>query len=107
MPPRLAHRADHDACCSPHSRPRSLTLLVAAPGALADAFTPESGGSPNADDIDTLYKITLYVAIVIFIVVEGTLIWSLVKYRARRGGPRRPRSAATRRSSWAGRSARR
>ncbi|HEY6780249.1 MAG TPA: cytochrome c oxidase subunit II [Thermoleophilaceae bacterium] len=64
-----------------------LTLLVAAPGALADVFTPESGGSQNADDIDTLYKITLYVAIVIFIGVEGTLIWSLVKYRARRGGP--------------------
>jgi cytochrome c oxidase subunit II len=64
-----------------------LVLLLAAPGALADVFTPESGGSPNADDIDTLYKITLYVAIVIFIGVEGALIWSLVKYRARRGGP--------------------
>ncbi len=63
-----------------------LALSVAAPGALADAFTPESGGSPNADDIDTLYKITLYVAIVIFIGVEGALIWSLVKYRARRDG---------------------
>jgi cytochrome c oxidase subunit 2 len=64
-----------------------LLLLVAAPGALADAFTPESGGSPNADDIDTLYKITLYIAIVIFIGVEGALVWSLIKYRARRGGP--------------------
>jgi cytochrome c oxidase subunit 2 len=64
-----------------------VASLVAAPGALADALTPESGGSPNADDIDTLYKITLYVAIVIFLIVEGTLIWSLVKYRARRGGP--------------------
>ena len=64
-----------------------IALLVAAPGALADAFTPESGGSQNADDIDTLYKITLYVAIVIFLIVEGTLIWSLVRHRARRGGP--------------------
>ena len=64
-----------------------LALLVAAPSALADDFTPESGGSPNADDIDTLYKITLYVAIVIFLIVEGTLIWSLVRYRARRRGP--------------------
>jgi cytochrome c oxidase subunit II len=64
-----------------------LALLVAAPGAFADAFTPESGGSPNADDIDTLYKITLYVAIVIFLIVEGTLIWSLVRHRWRRGGP--------------------
>jgi cytochrome c oxidase subunit 2 len=64
-----------------------LALLVAAPSALADTFTPESGGSPNADDIDTLYKITLYVAIVIFLIVEGTLIWTLVRHRSRRSGP--------------------
>jgi cytochrome c oxidase subunit II len=64
-----------------------LALLVAAPEALADAITPESGGSQNADDIDSLYKITLYVALVIFLIVEGTLIWSLVRYRYRRGGP--------------------
>jgi cytochrome c oxidase subunit 2 len=64
-----------------------LALLLAAPSALAGVVTPESGGSPNADDISTLYEITLYIAIVIFIGVEGTLIWSLVKYRARRGGP--------------------
>jgi cytochrome c oxidase subunit II len=62
-------------------------FLIAVPGASADLLTPESGGSPNADDIDTLYKITLYVAIVIFLIVEGTLIWSLVKFRRRRGGP--------------------
>ena len=64
-----------------------LALLVMAPSALAGAFAPESGGSPNADDISTLYKVTLYVAIVIFLIVEGTLIWSLVKFRARRQGP--------------------
>jgi cytochrome c oxidase subunit II len=64
-----------------------LALLVAAPAAMADAFTPESGGSPNADDIDTLYKITLYVGIVIFLIVEGTLIWALVRYRGRRTAP--------------------
>jgi cytochrome c oxidase subunit 2 len=64
-----------------------LALLVAAPSALADTFTPESGGSPNANDIDSLYKITLYVAIVIFLIVEGTLIWSLVRFRGRRSGP--------------------
>jgi cytochrome c oxidase subunit 2 len=63
-----------------------VALLLASP-ALADTFTPESGGSPNADDIDTLYKITLYVAIVIFLIVESTLIWSLVRYRHRRSAP--------------------
>jgi cytochrome c oxidase subunit 2 len=64
-----------------------LALFVAAPAALGDTFTPESGGSPNADDIDTLYKIALYIAIVIFLIVEGTLIWSLARHRFRRGGP--------------------
>ena len=64
-----------------------LGLLVGAPEAFADALTPESGGSANADDIDTLYKITLYVAAVIFVGVEATLIYSLIKFRARRQGP--------------------
>ena len=64
----------------------ALAILIAAPSAFADALTPESGGSQNADDIDTLYKITFYIGIVIFLLVWGTLIWSLVKYRAKRGG---------------------
>ncbi len=64
----------------------AVAILIAAPSAFADAITPESGGSQNADDIDTLYKLTLYIGIAIFLLVEGTLIWSLVKYRARRGG---------------------
>ena len=61
------------------------SLMWVAP-AFADTFTPESGGSPNADDIDTLYKLTLYIGIVIFLLVWGVLIWSLIKYRARRDG---------------------
>jgi cytochrome c oxidase subunit 2 len=62
-------------------------LLVLAAGASAGPITPETGGSQQAEDIDTLYRITLYIAIVIFLIVEGTLIWSLVRYRWRRGGP--------------------
>ena len=62
-------------------------VLVLAPTAAADVFTPESGGSPNADDIDALYKIVLYISIPIFLVVEGTLLWTLVRHRQRRGGP--------------------
>lgn len=65
----------------------ALLALLVAPTAMADMFTPESGGSSNADDIDSLYKIIFYVGIVIFVIVEGTLIWALVKYRARRDGP--------------------
>ena len=50
---------------------------------------PESGGSPNADDIDTLYKFILAVALVVFVGVEGALLYSLFKFR-----PRRARVAA-------------
>ena len=64
----------------------AVAILIAAQPALADTFTPQSGGSQNADDIDTLYKLTLYIGIVIFLLVWGVLIWSLVKYRARRDG---------------------
>jgi cytochrome c oxidase subunit 2 len=48
-------------------------------------FTPQSGGSPNANQIDTLYKITLYIALVIFIAVEGGLAYALLRFRARKG----------------------
>jgi cytochrome c oxidase subunit II len=48
-------------------------------------LTPPSGGSPNANQISSLYKITLYIALVIFILVEGGLAYALVKYRARKG----------------------
>jgi cytochrome c oxidase subunit II len=48
-------------------------------------FTPESGGSPNANQIDSLYKITLYVALVVFVAVVGALAYALYKFRARKG----------------------
>jgi cytochrome c oxidase subunit 2 len=57
--------------------------LLALP--FADALTPESGGSPNANHIHSLYVITLVIAIVVFIVVEGALVYSLVKFKARKG----------------------
>jgi cytochrome c oxidase subunit 2 len=59
-------------------------LLALATGASADFLTPESGGSSNADSIDTLYKIILAVAVVVFVGVEGLLLYSLVKFRARK-----------------------
>jgi cytochrome c oxidase subunit II len=48
-------------------------------------FTPQSGGSSNADQIDSLYKITLVIALVIFALVEGGLLYALVRFRARKG----------------------
>jgi cytochrome c oxidase subunit 2 len=58
-------------------------LLVFSPGAFA-FITPESGGSPNANSIDTLYKIILYIAVVVFVVVEGALGYACWKFSARR-----------------------
>ncbi len=48
-------------------------------------FTPQSGGSPNANEIDGLYKIALYIALVIFVLVEGALAYALIRFRARKG----------------------
>jgi cytochrome c oxidase subunit 2 len=59
--------------------------LVMSPTASAGWFLPESGGSPNADHIRTLYILIALLALVIFIGVEGLLIYSLFKYRARKG----------------------
>ncbi len=59
--------------------------LALAAGASADLWTPESGGgSANAESIDTLYKIVLAVAAVVFIGVEGVLVYSLMKFRVRK-----------------------
>jgi cytochrome c oxidase subunit 2 len=77
----------------PRSR-RSLLLavsaavtgaLASAPAAHAGLLFPESGGSPNADSIKTLYIMIFVLALVIFIGVEGLLVYSLFKYRARKG----------------------
>jgi cytochrome c oxidase subunit 2 len=48
-------------------------------------FTPQSGGSSNANQIDSLFKITLVVALIIFVLVEGGLAYALLKFRARKG----------------------
>jgi cytochrome c oxidase subunit 2 len=61
--------------------------LIGAPPALAGVLAPESGGgSPNAEKIQTLYIIAFILGILIFLLVEGVLIYSLVKFRWRRGG---------------------
>src|SRR5207247_2303808 len=61
-----------------------LLSLLAPAAALANYISPEDGGSPNANDVNTLYVITLVIAIFIFLLVEGVLIYSLIKFRRRR-----------------------
>ena len=62
-----------------------LGALVLAPAASAGWFLPESDGSPNADAIRTLYILIAAIGLVIFIGVEGLLVYSLFKFRARKG----------------------
>jgi cytochrome c oxidase subunit 2 len=59
--------------------------LVLSPAAFAGWFLPESDGSPNADGIRTLYILITIIALVIFVAVEGLLVYSMVRYRARKG----------------------
>jgi cytochrome c oxidase subunit 2 len=47
-------------------------------------FGPQSGASPNAKEIHSLYDITLYIALVIFVGVEGALAYTLLRFRARK-----------------------
>jgi cytochrome c oxidase subunit 2 len=65
--------------------PALAAALFAAPAAHAGLLFPESGGSPNADSIKTLYIMVFVLALVIFAGVEGALFYSLWKYRARKG----------------------
>jgi len=62
----------------------AVSLVTAGP-AFADALTPESGGSPNADEIDSLYKIVLVFAVIVLFGVEGTLLYTIIKFRKRKG----------------------
>jgi cytochrome c oxidase subunit 2 len=62
-----------------------VAVLASAAVAPADLLSPESGGSPNADQIDSLYWLIFAVALVVFIGVEGLLFYSLFKFRARKG----------------------
>jgi cytochrome c oxidase subunit 2 len=63
----------------------AVGLLIVPRMAWAGALTPESGGSPNADDIHTLYVIALSAALAVLGAVVTTLVFSLVRFRARRG----------------------
>lgn len=60
-------------------------VLGAPTAALAGVLTPESGGSPNADHIHTLYVIVLVLALVILFGVWIALAYAMVKFKARKG----------------------
>lgn len=61
-----------------------IAALLVPADAFANFFTPKSGGSPNANQIDSLYKIILYIAAVVFVIVEVALVYSVVRFRAKK-----------------------
>jgi cytochrome c oxidase subunit 2 len=64
----------------------AVAALLLLPGAAwADVLTPEDGPSPNAQKVDELYKIVFYIGIAVIGTVWAVLIYSLVRFRARRG----------------------
>jgi cytochrome c oxidase subunit 2 len=92
LPPVTSHSDNREGRLRRARRPLGLALLAVLPlllvfasTAFGDAFTPESGGSRNADEIDSLYKIVFVVAVIVFLGVEGALFYSLFKFRARKG----------------------
>ena len=58
-------------------------LLVVPETALAGFITPKSG-APPANQISSLYKIVLYIAAVVFVIVEGALVYSVYRFRAKK-----------------------
>jgi cytochrome c oxidase subunit II len=64
----------------------ALALAVVAHAANG-GFTPADPHSPNADRINDSYNWIAYFALAILVLVEGTLIWFVIRYR-RRGRPR-------------------
>jgi cytochrome c oxidase subunit 2 len=62
-----------------------LGALLLAPTASAGWFLPQTDGSPNADGIRTLYILITVIGLVIFVGVEGLLIYSMIRFRARKG----------------------
>ena len=61
-----------------------LGSLLLAPDAFANFITPKSGAQP-ANEIHSLYLIVLYIAAVVFAIVEGALLYSVYKFRAKKG----------------------
>jgi cytochrome c oxidase subunit 2 len=65
--------------------PALVAALLLPALAAADVLSPPSGGSPNADTIDRLYWIVFVMAMAILVGVWVALLYSMIKFRARRG----------------------
>jgi len=91
---------------APRSRPSSLAIvgwLVAAAigivaaawvvlhaGTIWNSFFPPEAKSVEGQEIRNLYDIVFIFAVVIFAVVEGLIIWSVIRYRRKPGDDELP-----------------
>jgi cytochrome c oxidase subunit 2 len=95
MPPALRRRLRRPTTPAAKTRRRAQAMaslaavaigsLALAPSSFANFYSPEDGGSPNANHIHGLYMIVLVMAIIVFVVVEGALLYSVWKFRAKKG----------------------
>jgi cytochrome c oxidase subunit II len=67
-----------------------LLLVVLNASAIWNSFFPPEAKSVEGQEIRNLYDIVFGIAVVIFVVVEGLIIWSVVRYRRRPGDDELP-----------------
>ena len=65
-------------------------LAASAVPAFADTATPENPAATNADAIDSIYRAALGVTITIFVLVGGWLLYTAIRFRARKGQTAEP-----------------
>jgi len=67
-----------------------LLLVVLNASSIWNSFFPPEAKSVEGQEIRNLYDIVFGIAVVIFVVVEGLIIWSVVRYRRRPGDDELP-----------------
>ncbi|HEX8939390.1 MAG TPA: cytochrome c oxidase subunit II [Candidatus Limnocylindrales bacterium] len=85
--PRIDPATLPAAAPAPGGRPSRLVAVVPLAALLlagCSTMYPASGGTTQGQSVRSLYDIILVPAIVIFVLVEGLLIWNVVRYRGRR-----------------------
>ena len=59
--------------------------ITAGPGRIFQSFFPPVAVTDRGEHIRELYQIVFVIAVVIFFVVEGLIVWTVVRYRRRPG----------------------
>ena len=78
---RAAPRSSSSACCSSRSASTSSRSATRSSRALFPPIAVTSQGAQIRD----LYTVIFLIAVAIFIVVEGLIIWSVIRYRRKPG----------------------